>query len=226
MGAHKTCTCLVCVRLGDAAAASFDDPPLCAMDDARRQRRRIDPNPIGVVNRSMPRFGAAAFDSLEAAALALERVNPNAFDHMAHAHAPAGALQLRDTIDGRGVGVFATQNIRRGVVVTEYSGDVRDERGLGGLTTHALHIPATRTCIDGASLRERLVRDGATGWRLVPPAGLGAFINSTVDARTSLKRRDRANCKMNFEPDGRCFVTSARELVEGDELLWFYRINL
>lgn len=196
------------------------------MDDAQRQRRRIDPDPIGVNNRSTPRVSVTAFDSAEAAALALERVNPNAFDHRARAHAPAGALQLRDTLDGRGIGVFAAQTIRRGVVVTEYAGDVRDERGLGGLTTHALHIPATRLCIDGDSLRKRLVRDGATGWRLVPPAGLGAFINSTVDAHTGRKRRDRANCKMNFEADGRCFVTSAREIVAGEEILWFYSINL
>jgi hypothetical protein len=156
--------------------------------------------------------------------LALERVNPNTFDPVRTPRAPHDALQLRDTFDGRGVGVFAARDVARGTLLTEYHGERIDERTHAGCTTHAVHVPGTRVAIDGAALRERLVRT-RDGWTLAPNAGVGAFINSTANVRTGRKHRERANVELCFSPDGRCFVVSTRDLKGGEELLYFYNVK-
>jgi hypothetical protein len=189
------------------------------------RRRRIAPQANESASFDLSNRPAAV-DPFEVAALELERrASPNTFDPDMHPCAPEGSVHLRDTPDGRGIGVYATRHIGAGWVVTEYAGETRDERRMCGLTTHAIHVPATRTCIDGACLCERLAREGSYAWVLKPPAGIGAFINSTWDAHTGSKNRHKTNVQMNFTGVGKCFVTSTRALTPGDELLWFYAIK-
>lgn len=177
-------------------------------------RRRIVPQTNESV--SFDPFKRPAIDPFETAALELERrASPNTFDPEMHPRAPDGSVQLRDTPDGRGIGVYATRHIGTGWVVTEYAGETRDEHRTCGLTTHAIHVPTTRTCIDGACLCGRLVRQGSNAWVLKPPAGLGAFINSTLDAGSGSKNRHKTNVKMNFTSADKCFVTSTRAIIPG-----------
>lgn len=119
------------------------------------------------------------------------------------------SLVVRETKDGRGDGVFATERIQSGAVIGDYEGDLLDEKGFWeryprGVGEYCIAV-GDRWTIDG-------VNEAASG--SAERRFATALINHS-SRRPNLKRR-------TYERRRRVVLLAQRDIEAGGELLFDY----